>query len=121
MSYIPPAPYTPNKLISAATTNATSVTSVATLINMLSLGQIGSTPAYFKIYDKASAPTVGTDVPKLVFLIPGNLNGAGSNVPGGGIKLSNGFAFAITGGMADTDTTAVAAAQVVVNYGTTPA
>jgi hypothetical protein len=118
MSYISPTPYTPGKLISAASTNATSVTAVATLLGFLSMANLGSAPAYVKVYNKAGAPTVGTDTPVHTFMLPGNLNGAGSNLTVNGLKLSTGFAFAITGGMADSDATAVAANQVVVNYGT---
>jgi len=73
---------------------------------------------YLKIYNKASAPTVGTDVPVQVYTIPGNAAGAGLVVPipACGIALGTGFAFALTSGAATADTGAVAAAEIVVSY-----
>lgn len=120
MAYDPYTPSTPNKLISLATTNATSVVNHACVLTFLALGNVGtSNCAFVKIYDKGSAPTVGTDVPVQTYPVPGNVSGAGSNLmPPGGMQMLNGFAFAITGAMADSDTTAVAIGQVVVNYGT---
>ena len=111
--------WTPYKLISAATTNATSVKASKGVVGMLVAMNKASTPAYVKLYNKASAPTVGTDTPVQVFMIPGNTAGAGLSlpVPLTGLKFDTGIAFAITGGIADSDTTAVAANDVVVNLG----
>lgn len=113
---------TPYKLISAATTNATSVKASAGQLYMITASNVGSGVAFLKIYNKASAPTVGTDTPVHVFLIPvasTAANGAGTNipVPDCGLAFGTGIAFAITGAVADSDTTAVAANQVVVNLG----
>lgn len=110
--------YTPGKLISAATTNATSVKASAGTLGKLSVGNNSATIYYLKLYDKASAPTVGTDTPVATYIIPANSNGAGSNIPlpPVGEKYSNGIAFAITGGIADSDTTVCAANAVVVSY-----
>jgi hypothetical protein len=106
------------KLISAASTNATSVVANAATIKFLTVSNINTAARYLKIYNKASAPTVGTDVPVFTFLIPGNASGAGSNIPlpPGGLYLGTGFAFALTTGVADNDTGAVAASDIVVNY-----
>lgn len=119
MSYIPPVSYTPGKLISAATTNATSVKASAGVIGYACASNINASPRYLKFYNKASAPTVGTDTPVHTFLIPGNTSGSGTNIPiaGLGINFTTGIAFAITGLAADTDTTAVALGEVIVNYG----
>jgi hypothetical protein len=98
------------RIQSLATTNATSVKASVGNIYAGVLGNNGGTAAYFKIYNKASAPTVGTDTPIATILIP-----AGQTIPinlGPGNGFSTGFAYAITGGAADTDTTAVAADQV---------
>lgn len=107
--------WTPSKLISANTTNATSLKGSPGQIGFISATNNGGSAAYLKIYNKASAPTVGTDVPVQVYMLPA---GGGNNPPlAGGIALSTGIAFAITGGAADADTTAVAASQVQVNFG----
>jgi len=101
-------------LISAATTNATSVTTTQTTINNAVFSNNGATVAYVKLYNKASAPTVGTDTPAATILVPIN----GTVVLGGGYagtRFSLGVAYAITGGMAVADATAVAATQVSVH------
>jgi hypothetical protein len=103
--------------ISAATTNATSVKASNASINNLIVSNNGAGVAYFKLYDKASAPTIGTDTPVATILIPIN---ATVVIPGGtvGTRTGTGLAYGITGGMAVADTTAVAATQVsvAINY-----
>lgn len=112
--------YTPAQLISAASTNATSVKGSAGTIGYLMCSNTNASPRYLKIYNKATAPTVGTDTPVHTFLIPGNsTNGAGFviSLPPQGISLGTGIAFALTTGVAVADTAAVAANEIVVNYG----
>lgn len=112
--------YTPGKLISAASTNATSVKASAGTLGYITASNINAAARYLKIYNKATAPTVGTDTPVAVFLIPGNTAGAGTNIPlpPQGMALGTGIAFAITTGVADSDTGAVAANELIINYGT---
>lgn len=102
------------KLVSAASTNATSVLAAPCEVTKLTVSNINAAARYLKIYDKASAPTVGTDVPVATYLIPAS---GGSNIP---ITIpdsfSLGFAFALTTGAADSDTGAVAANEIIVNY-----
>jgi len=104
-------------IISAASTNATSVKTSAATVFSCQLGNTGAGVAFVKIYNKASAPTVGTDTPVKTLIVPGNAAGAGSNPTfgPGGFALGTGFALAITGLAPNSDTTAVAANQVVVN------
>jgi len=99
--------------ISAASTNATSVKASAGNINDIELSNNGAAVAYFKLYNKASTPTVGTDTPVKTIMIP---VGGTVIVNGGpfGIRLATGIAYAITTGMAVADATAVAATQVSV-------
>jgi len=110
---------TPFKLTAcAASTNATSVKNAATTLWELIALNVGTAPAYLKLYDKASAPTVGTDTPVYVLPLPsqGTANGAGAaRTWPTGLKFSLGLAYAITGAMADSDTTAVAANQVLLS------
>jgi hypothetical protein len=122
----PPSPaatatggYTPGKLVSAASTNATLIKSSAGTLGYVTASNINASPRYLKLYNKASAPTVGTDVPVHTFLIPGNTAGAGTNIPlpPQGIKFATGIALALTTGATDTDSAAVALNEILVNYG----
>lgn len=110
---------TPYKLISAASTNATSLKASAGQIYMITATNTNAAVRYLKLYNKASSPTVGTDTPVLVFAIPGGTAGAGTNipVPAGGLVFGTGIAFAITTGAADSDTGAVAANEIIINIG----
>lgn len=112
---------TPGFLISAATINATVIKASAGTLGFITASNVNASPRYLKVYDKATAPVPGTDAAllKLVFLIPGNTTGTGTNipVPTEGIKFLNGISFVLTTGVAPTDTGAVAANEIVVNYG----
>lgn len=106
-----------SSIVSAASTNATSVKASAGTVYSIQVYNINASPRYLKLYNKASSPTVGTDVPVKRIMIPGNTSGAGSNItiPSCGIKFSTGIAFALTTGIADSDSTGVAANEILVN------
>jgi hypothetical protein len=72
--------------------------------------------AYVKLYDKATAPTVGTDTPKMTILVPlaGSVVLTLSEV-GEGIDFANGIGIGATTGAADNDTTAPTANNVIAN------
>lgn len=61
-------------LTSAATTNATSVKTTGGTIYNIVASNTGVTDVYLKIYNKASAPTVGTDIPVYTCVIPAGGN-----------------------------------------------
>lgn len=107
---------TAHKLISAATTNATSVKVTAGRVFGGALANTAATWRYFKIFNKASAPTVGTDTPVLTVGLPPGATVALSAALAAdiGYFLSTGIAYAITGAVADLDATAIAAGDVVV-------
>lgn len=108
---------TPYMLISAATTNGTSVkASAGTLGTLVATNNHASNIAYLKLYNKASAPTVGSDTPVQVYTLAAGGGGVAITFPTG-LSFSSGIAFAITGGMATSDTAAVGAAQVAVSLG----
>lgn len=101
---------TASRVNSAATTNATNIKSSAAKLRSLSLFNTSAATKYFKLYNKASSPTVGTDTP--VWTIPLPAGGGFSRefvVP---VPFATGLSYAITGSQADTDTTAVAAGDV---------
>ena len=109
---------TPYHLVSASGTNATSVKSTAATVFAAAGFNVNASPRFLKIYSKASAPSVGTDTPVQTYMMPGNTNGAGFTLAfPGGLALSAGLAFAITGGIADSDTTAVGANDCVIDLG----
>jgi len=68
---------------------------------------------YVKLYNKATAPTVGTDTPVMTIPLP---IGSGANVEYNiGITFSLGIGIGATTGVADNDTGAPDANDVVVN------
>ncbi len=109
----------PFSLISAASTNATNVKSSPGKIFMISATNRNANPRYLKLYNKATAPTVGTDAPVFTFMIPGNSSGTGTNVavPAVGLRFSAGISFALTTEPEASGATGVAALEVIVNLG----
>jgi hypothetical protein len=102
--------------ISTADTNAASVKASAGQVYGWYITNVNASPRYAKLYNKASAPTVGSDTPVMTLLIPGNTAGAGSTLGlPCGAAFSTGIALAITTGVADADTGAVAANEIVVH------
>ena len=76
------------------------------------LSNNASSPRYVKLYDKAAAPTSG-DTPKLTLLVPA---GSAANVIApAGIDFTSGIGVRVTTGVADSDTGAPTANDVVVN------
>lgn len=102
--------------ISAASTSAVSVKGSAGTLHWIHLSNAGAGWAYFKIFNKATAPTVGSDTPVGTFGIP---PGGGFNLPLGayGQRFATGIAYSITGAPAVADTTALALNQVTVAGG----
>jgi hypothetical protein len=101
---------TKSRVNSAATTNATSLKASAGNIYEIRLFNVAAYDVFVKFYDKASAPTVGTDTP--TWTIPLKAGTGFSDSYGNGDSFANGIAYAITKLQADSDTTAVAAGDV---------
>lgn len=104
------------RLISTTTTNAVVVKN--TQGNLYTIVAIGLTEdvRFLKFYDKATAPTVGTDEPVLTIPVPTNLQGAGVVIPlSFGLGFSNGIALALTSGSSDGDTGAIGSGDVILN------
>lgn len=101
------------RIKAAASTNATSIKASAGQIYAWALFNNTTTARYVKIYNKASSPTVGTDTPAFTIIVPGATGGSGTNIEFSmGIPLGTGIAYAITEGIADSDTTSCAADDV---------
>lgn len=107
-----PAPGTALKthtlLTTAATTNATGVKAGNGTVRRIIGMSKAATDKFLKIYDKPSTPTVGTDTPRMTFLLPA---GAGFAFDLDDY-FGQGIAFAITGAAAVADTTAVAVGDI---------
>lgn len=108
-----PATPTASNVTSAASTNATSVKASAGTLYSITASNTAASARYLKLYNKASAPTVGTDVPVLTITLAASST---VNVPFGalGHRFGTGIALAITGAAGDSDTTAIGANEVKV-------
>jgi hypothetical protein len=75
-----------------------------------------ATTKYVRLFNLATAPTVGTSVPIMVVAVPATSSKEIEYVPA--VRFGTGLAVAITGGAAATDSTAVAAGdvQLLVSY-----
>ncbi len=110
--------WTPARLISAASTNATSVKASPGAVGFIYVVNLNAAVRYLKLYNKASAPTVGSDTPIATLPIPASATGAGFMLPiPGGVAFTTGIALALTTGAADADTGAVAANEIFVFLG----
>jgi hypothetical protein len=101
---------TQTRVVAAATTNATSLKAAAGNIAAIDLFNVAAYMVFLKLYNKASAPTVGTDTP--VWTIPIPASGGFSIDFSQGEYFSTGIAFAITKLQADSDTTVLVAGDV---------
>lgn len=94
--------------ISTANNNSTNIKATAGTVYSISAGNINAAVRYLKLYDKATAPTCGTDTP--VMRIP--LPTGGANVTREfpvGAAFANGIGICIVTGATDADNTSTAA------------
>jgi hypothetical protein len=107
---------TPLKVNSAATTNITLFRAGPTNLFELTVTNKSAAVVYVKLYDKATAPVLASDVP--VLTIPVGITAA--TVPPVSMSFGDlgksfplGLGYAITGAVTDTDATAVATGVTV--------
>ena len=105
-------PNATSRIVSAAaSTNGTSAKAAAGDIFAIQGYNAAATVRYLKIYNKASAPTVGTDVPvKTIALAPSSAFNLSFPV---GYYCSAGIAYALTTGSADSDTGNLTAGDIL--------
>jgi len=119
----PAVPATPYFVNSAATTNGALILTGTSGLQAFYASNTGAGAAFVKLYNKATAPTVGTDVPEMIIPVPAAVAGVPgtATLPMGfnSFRFPLGLGIAITGAVADTDTTAVAAGQVKVKLSRT--
>ncbi|MFA5993365.1 MAG: hypothetical protein WC823_00225 [Parcubacteria group bacterium] len=100
--------------LSSADTNLVNVKNAAGSISEMVLSNNGASAAFFKLYNKASAPVLASDTPIRTIMIPPNSTVVCANTAYN-VRLATGISFAITGDVPIADTTVVAANQVMVN------
>lgn len=98
-------------LNSAATTNAQSVKASQGTLMSIQVNNASAGARWLRIYNKATAPTVGTDVPIVVIQLPGSQSKEISFTDAG-LNFSAGISISITGAPAVLDATAIAANDV---------
>jgi hypothetical protein len=109
----------PRKWLSAASTNSTLALGRPTVLSDILTVNTTTTIYYLKLYNKATAPTCGTDVPVWTVPIPygaSNSGGGVSHSSPAGMLFSLGLGFCLTSGIADNDTGA-AATGITINLG----
>lgn len=106
---------TPVSVNSAATTNAAVSKATAGVVLNVSANNTTVVAKYIRFYNKATAPTVGTDVPILVVTVPAS---SSKEIEFGtfGKRFSNGIGLAITNAAPVLDATVVAAGDVQLAY-----
>ena len=119
----PVVPATPYFVNSAASTNGALIMTGTSNLSSFYATNEGASAAFVKLYNKSTAPTVGTDVPEMTIPVPA----AASGVPGvaaipigfHGFRFALGLGIAITRNAVYTDTTAVGAGEVKVKLSRT--
>ena len=119
----PVVPATPYFVNSAASTNGALILTGTSNLSSFYATNEGASAAFVKLYNKSTAPTVGTDVPEMTIPVPA----AASGVPGvaaipvgfHGFRFALGLGIAITRNAVYTDTTAVGAGEVKVKLSRT--
>lgn len=109
MRGIPSATNTFRLLSAAASTNATSVKSKPGAIHRVQGYNNKASAVFLKLYDKATSPTVGTDVPRKTIRLAATANFDFEMHD----SYVNGIGFAITTAAADADTGALVAGDIV--------
>jgi hypothetical protein len=94
----------------AASTNPTSAKASAGQVFKAYGNNAKASVVYLKIYDKASAPTVGTDTPKITVPIAASSR---FEIALDGFYLATGIAYGFTTDAADNGTTALLAADIL--------
>lgn len=106
-------PTTPSayNAVATASTNAAVIKASAGTLHELTITNTTAAIIWIKLYNKATAPTVGTDVPVYAFSVPANSDKAIEF--GAGKRFATGIAIATTGGQASNDVAAIGAGPLI--------
>lgn len=110
----------PRKYLTTASTNSNLVKTGRTQLRVVVPINTTTTIYYLKLYNKATAPTCGTDTPLWTIPVPfGATNsGSGMALATEGLMFPLGLGICVVGGIADNDNSN-AAAGLVINLGVT--
>lgn len=104
-----------SRTLSANNTTGINAKNAAGQVYGWSITNTNASERFVKLYNKASAPAVGTDTPVITIVVPAAGNGGVNNASfPTGIAFGTGVGYGITTGIADNDTGAPAANEVVV-------
>ena len=111
-----PAAYGNLRYTSIAGTNGTLVSASARRLVAGQIYNASTSVRYVSFYNKSTAPIVGTDTPFVTIAVMPNSVLSISGVIGNyGAAVISGLGFGVTGGFADTDTTAIGAGEVTLS------
>lgn len=102
-----------SRTLAAASTNATSVKGSAGQVFGWFIYNASASAKFLKLYNTASAPTAGSGTPVMTIPIPAT--SAANCEFANGIAFGTGIGFTMTGAVADNDTTALAANDLILN------
>lgn len=98
--------WSPSSVLTTASTNSSVVKASAGSLGMIVAINPTATLGFLKVFNKATAATLGTDTPVWNIPIPANTAGAGVVIPiPAGISFGSGIAIAVTGAIALLDAT----------------
>ena len=104
-------PSTSRLVSAAASDNSTLVKNAAGRVYAIQGYNAAASVRYLKLYNKATAPTVGTDTPRKTLALP-PLSAFAFDFPVG-LSFATGIGFGLVTGSADNSTAAVTAADIV--------
>lgn len=111
-----PATGTNHVLTTAATTNIAVIKAAAGNLCETTISNVTATPVYVKLYNKATAPVLTTDVPVVTIPVPANSMNS-FNFGTIGKRFTLGIGISVTGAIGATDTTnAVVGVQINSTY-----
>lgn len=98
--------------------NATLVSSSPRQVYKIECFNNSANIGYLKVYNLSSVPTVGSSLVQHRIMVPANASGAGVITTSEmGFPYSTGLAYTFTGGLQDSDTTAIVSSAFIVNIG----
>lgn len=102
------SPSSTHHVILTASTNAALIKASAGILTGGSVFNNTGSPFYVKVFNKATTPIPGTDVPQQTFAIQSGVT-VPLDIPNGGLTFSAGIGIAVTANISDLDATPVAA------------
>lgn len=104
-----------SSVIMSTTTNATLVSSAACQVYKIEVFNNSANIGYLKLYNLSSAPTAGSSLVVARYLVPGSASGAGMiTTTDMGDAYSTGLGYTFTGGILDSDTTAITSSNAFI-------